>query len=408
MQRLKITISPLGLLYVAMITLALFHQSGLFSFYYLTSILVSLFWLIMGMLSYLITKKRTKSELYAIEKKVASYLLIPWIAMIIYNVILYSTGNGAEQFIKSSFVQIMFAPIIIGGAAGSYIIFGNKVIEYTKYAILIYYITAIPIMLYNLGVANFINGVLSPFTGSLVTNPFEQNSDLVLSLGILVIYYFDYSKGMKKSLWLLPLMLLILGGKRIMLLSLLILCGIKIYSSMMSIKNKVRLQYFLSFVLLVAMFIFVYLIKSSIFSNYVYSHGINTMGRVKMWDYVAQYVEFSPSYLGYGYAFSNLLLEQNRVLTFGNKVYVLHSDILKIYYDLGFWIFTYWGIYNLFRLPHKIGKNYNLKIENTVWLLTIYLFLLYFTDNALTYFTVQTLYTYTVIDTIRKYNREYN
>ncbi|NQG98068.1 hypothetical protein HO675_08240 [Streptococcus suis] len=407
MQNLKITITPLGLLYVATITLALFHQSGLFSFYYLTSILISLFWLIMGILNYVTKKSRTKSELYEIEKNVAGYLLFPWVVMMIYNVILYSTGNGADQFIKSSFVQIMFTPIIIGGAVSSYTIFGSKVIDYLKYAMLLYYLLAMPIMLYNMGVTNFIDGVLSPFTGSLVTNPFEQNSDLVLSLGLLVIYYFDYSKGVKKSQWGLPLILLILGGKRIMLLSLFVFCGIKIYSAIMSIKNRVRLQYFLSFILLVAMFVFVYLVKSSIFSNYVYSHGINTMGRVKMWDYVAQYAEFSSSYLGRGYAFSNLLLEQNRVLTFGNKVYVLHSDILKIYYDLGFLIFTYWGIYNLFRFPRKIGKNYNLKIENTVWLLTVYLFFLYFTDNALTYFTVQTVYTYTVIDTIRKYNGEY-
>lgn len=407
MQNLKITITPLGLLYVTTVTLALFHQSGLFSFYYLTSILISLFWLIMGILNYVIIKTKKKSELFEIEKKVASYLLFPWIVMIIYNIILYSTGNGAEQFIKSSFVQIMFVPIIIGGAVGSYSIFGSRVIEYLKYAMLIYYTLAIPIMLYNLGATNFMFGILSPFIGSLATNPFEQNSDLVLSLGILVIYYFDFSKGMKKKKWLLPLGLLILGGKRIILLSLFVLCGIKIFNSILSIRNRVRLQYFLSFVLLVAMFVFVYVVKSSILSNYVYSHGINTMGRVKMWDYVAQYVEFSPSYWGRGYAFSNLLLELDRVLTFGNKVYVLHSDILKIYYDLGFLIFTYWGIYNLFILPRKIGKNYNLKSENTVWLLTIYLFLLYFTDNALTYFTVQTVYTYTVIDTIRKYNIEH-
>lgn len=59
-------------------------------------------------------KDKKKSELFEIEKKVASYLLFPWIVMIIYNIILYSTGNGAEQFIKSSFVQIMFVPIIIG------------------------------------------------------------------------------------------------------------------------------------------------------------------------------------------------------------------------------------------------------------------------------------------------------
>ena len=81
-----------------------------------------------------------------------------------------------------------------------------------------------------------------------------------------------------------------------------------------------------------------------------------------MWDYVAQFTEFSPDYLGNGYQFSNLILEHDRVHVYNGHTYVLHSDILKEYFDMEFIQFV---------IPYLFRKKYVYRIGNFCWSLII-------------------------------------
>lgn len=407
LKKHKITFSGLGLIYILSMTVAELHQTGLFNWYYLTPILIGIFWAGIGFLKYIYNS--TKGMLYMQIKKVGKLLIFPWIIFILYNILIYSLGVGYKPFFKSSFVQIMFVPCIILGALGSYYIFRKNTLKYFLYSVFLQYTITLIILLFRMGPANFITGVFGIFSGNSVSNPFEQNSDMLFALGLLVIFYFDNfikNKSTESNHAVLILILVLLGGKRIELLALLVICLASMFTRIMIEKNRNRVQTIISTVLLISMYIFVYLVIKGKFSEYIYSHNINAMGRMRMWDYVAQYTQFNPTYMGKGYSFSNLILELNEVLTYNGKVYVLHSDILKIFYDLGFVMFSFWGVYHLFVIPHCCRKKFGYEFSNLIWTLMSFLFVSYFTDNVATYFISQTVLVIILLQYIMRKNEE--
>lgn len=386
---------------------ALTYQSGIFGGYYLTPFLISLFWLVVGILSYV--KSRSESDVRSFLK-LSKLFLLPWVIFIVYNFFIFTYGIAYQPFMKSSYIQILFAPIIILGAIGSYITFRKDTLRYFIYAIVLSYIITLFALLFKMGPDNFFAGISSVFVGNSVANPFEQNSDLVLALGLLLFYYFDPFIRKRSNEFIHPIMIILLvflGGKRIELLAVAVLIITNLLLHILPENRRNKLQFIVSALLQLVMFTFVFITISGFLSQYVYSHGINTMGRIKMWDYVAQYTQFSPSYLGRGYSFSNLLLEENKVLTYQGTTYVLHSDVLKIFFDLGFAMFAFWSTYFLYILPKKIRKLFGFEVSNLVWTMIIYLFILYFTDNAINYFVNQTLFVILVFQTVTL-NKEYN
>lgn len=400
---MKIRITKPALVYVILTTLALIHQAGVFNLYYLTSILISAF--IFGWAVVSCSARRKSFVLIGSEiGYVARLLMLPWVVFIGYNFFLYASGTGYAAFIKSSFVQICFAPCIILGAIGSYYLFGKNTIRYFLYAVVLHYIVLLCYKMITLGPSLFFMGIASIVTNTDYSNPFEANTDLALALGILLVFYCDKfisnETSEKKHIFAVAI-LVILCGKRIELLSLIIICISSFLTKLLSERHRKIMQNIISISLIALMYFFVYLVISGIMSVYVYSHGINTMGRMKMWDYVAQYASFSVVYMGKGYSFSNLILEKNSVLTYMGRVYVLHSDVLKIFFDMGFLIFSFWLIYNLLYLPKKIRNKFGFRSGNLTWFVTIYLFILYLTDNCINYYACQTLYVLVILQSIR-------
>lgn len=405
----KISFSRLGLLYIVTMTIAELYQTGLLTWYYLTAILIGFFWGGLGFLKYICNRKDNAWKKSV--KQMCLLFMLPWAVFFIYNMIIFSCGIAYKPFMKSSFVQILFVPCIILGAIGSFYLFKRNTLRYFLYSICLQYIIMLTVELFKMGPFEFFYGILGIFTGNSVNNPFEQNSDVVLALGLLLVFYFDIfvrKRTLETNHAFLVLILVLLGGKRIEILAVIAICLEKLFTGILEEKKQNQVQNFISSLLLFTMFIFVYLVISGAFSAFVYSHDINAMGRMKMWDYVAQYASFGPSYFGRGYSFSNLILELNDVLTYKSKVYVLHSDILKIYYDLGFAMFSFWSVYHLFVLPNRCRKKFGYEIGNMAWALMMFLFVLYFTDNAATYFITQTTLVYILLQTIIRKNENVN
>lgn len=402
-SRLFIRISSLGIFFVITMLLGELHQAGIINFYYLTAILISLMWAILGLLCYIKSNNRKSlfsSNVIFVGKK----LLFPWLIFILYNIFIFATGTGYKSILKTSFVQIMFAPCIILGALGAYYIFKNKTIRYFLYSVFLEYIIVLLYELVILGPSDFFNGILTIFSGNSIGNPFELNSDMALGLGLLVLYYFN--ARVKKNSTItnhagIILLLTILGGKKIQWLALIATCLASIVCHILPEKKRNRLQYIISLLITVALFLFVFMEIKGYLSTIVYSLGINTMGRIKMWDYIAQYASFDPTYMGHGYAFSNLMLEINKVHVYQGHTYVLHSDVLKIFFDLGFWMFSFWVIYNLFYLPKSFRVKFNYRVGNLAWYLSLMLFFLYTTDNAINYFITQTIYVFILLQGIQ-------
>jgi hypothetical protein len=397
----RIKISKLGLVYMISMVLAELHQAGLFGSYYLTAILIGLFWFFAGLIVFLLRPCcRQTANTFGI---VMLLLLLPWAVFFLHNVLIYAFGIAYQPFLKSSFVQILFTPCILLGAFGSFYLFKKNTLRYFLYSVLFTYVITLVHLFISKGAAAFFAGIATLFTGNSVGNPFEANSDLVLALGLLVIFYLDsfiWKRVCKKRYVFLLVLLVLLGGKRIEMMALVIIFALRLCASFWTEKKKYQIQLFLSIAITAGLFLFVYLVVNGSLSNFAYSHGINAMGRLQMWDYVAQYVRFSPFYLGNGYSFSNLLLERDQVWTYKNIVYVLHSDVLKVFFDLGFPMFTFWTVYNLFVLPYQFRRRFGYPVSNLVWYLTAYLFVLYLTDNAINYFIIQTVFVLLIMQAV--------
>lgn len=406
-ENTKISFTKNGLFFILLCSLALIHQAGILNMYYLTAIFVSIIMFGWAMLQYIRNGKNGHTRFAIQIKNMGKLFLFPWIILIAYNILIFALGIAYSPFMKSSFVQIMFAPCIILGALGSYYLFKEKTLRYFLYAVVLQYIVVTVYKLFDMGASEFFRGIASIITGSGDINPMEANSDLVLALGLLLIFYSDnlikFSSDEKRHVAFIGIMVL-LGGKRIEFLAILVIILASIFSKALSERKRKIIQNIIGVFVCIALFLFVYLVISGLLSTYVYSHGINTMGRMKMWDYVAQYVKFSPDYFGKGYSFSNLILEQNSVLTYGGKTYVLHSDVLKIFFDMGFWMFSFWLYFSLFVFPKKVRKLFGFKVGNLVWFLIIYLFVLYTTDNCINYYASQTLFVFVVLRSIEVRN----
>lgn len=395
----KIRFSKLGFIYIISMIVLEIHQAGIYNGYYLTPYIIGLFWFGLAFLS---TKREIsfKNE----ENVICGIFIIQWMILILYNVCIYINGYGQREFIKSSFVQIMFVPSIILGTWGAFKLFKENTIRYILYSTVIQYIITQITLLFKMGISSYFSGIVTVFLGNsegnpMEVNPMEVNSDVVLSLGIILLYLMDNKINNKKNVrcivW--TFIAFFLGGKRICFLAIVMLLIYVFFAEFISEKRKIYIQNIVSVFFIIASLIFVYGIKSGLLSSFVWEKGINTMGRINMWDYISNFFDFNINYPGKGYSFCNLLLERDKVYTFEGHVYALHSDILKMYVEFGFIIFILWLLYNLIFLNKLLHRHYGYEYGNFYWCITIYLFILYLTDNAINYFVTQSIYTLVLI-----------
>lgn len=384
----KISFSNLGFAYIISMIFIEIAQSGIISVYYLTPFIIGFVWFLIALL------QRSKIKNNEVNQ-ILLWLIIPWFIFIAYNFFLFVSGNGFSEFTKSSFVQIMFTPCILLAAWSGYTLFGNSALKYLIYATIMQYIIVQTIELFNLGIVKYFEGIATVFTGNSIGNPMEQNSDVILSLGILIIFLMDNNFGKNNINYgnlFLAVIVFLLGGKKICFLAMAAIVLYMMFAKLIPERKRIHIQTIISFLFIIVAFVYVYIIEKGIFSDFVWEHGINTMGRVNMWNYVSKFFDFKISYLGRGYSFCNLILERDRPYTYLGHVYALHNDVLKVFVDLGFVIFTFWLIYNLLYLTKKFNKKFGFKVSNLYWATTIYLFMLYLTDNAINYYITQTMY----------------
>ena len=396
----RINFSKIGLLYILSMTLVGVHQAGIYNGYYLTPFLIGIAWFGFGII------RRIRENKIRYNKNIdyiINLFLRPWIIFIAYNFFLYITGYGYMEFVKSSFVQIMFVPCIILGVWGAYNIFGENTQRYLLYSIFLQYIVVLIALLVKMRPNNFVSGTMSAFTGDSINNPFEANSDVVLSLGILLIYLSNKlirtNRIKHGNIWVTAVVFF-LGGKRICFVSIVCVIIYTLFAQLIPENKRIAIQNVVSGLFICGYMCFVYIIKSGLLSAYIWSHGINSMGRINMWDYISHYYDMKLTFLGNGYSFCNLILERDRPYTFNGHVYALHSDALKMYIELGFVMFLFWLVYNLYIMTNALRKKYGSKVSNIYWAITAYIFILYLTDNPINYYITQTTYIVVVLQIV--------
>jgi hypothetical protein len=125
---------------------------------------------------------------------------------------------------------------------------------------------------------------------------------------------------------------------------------------------------------------YIAIIKMDIFSL-LEELGINTSGRVVIYNAVDKFYEFSPDFLGNGIGFLTYQLSTNMSV----GVNSVHNDFLQYFIDLGFWGYILWLVsMTVVRVCYFGSKG---KTENAIitFALTVYLIIVSSTDNTLNY-----------------------
>lgn len=109
--------------------------------------------------------------------------------------------------------------------------------------------------------------------------------------------------------------------------------------------------------------------------------GINTSGRVEVYNAVDKFYEFDPGFLGNGIGF--LTYQLNTFIQVG--VASVHNDFLQHFIDLGFWGYVLWLLaMTLVRIGY-FGRKGDVDNAILTFILTVYLIVVSSTDNTMNY-----------------------
>ncbi|MCR5149914.1 MAG: O-antigen ligase family protein [Clostridiales bacterium] len=213
--------------------------------------------------------------------------------------------------------------------------------------------------------------------------------DITFVMGVYVVYYLFFCPQEKyRYIYAgIALFLFFAGLKRIAFLSLLIAVMFTLLCFLLSAKGKIRLLLFTSVSIVAFCYFYIIIIQNGTFSRFCIEHEIELNGREKIYDYISNFYEVSPSYGGKGYEFCvQLLKSMHNTKDQVVDITAVHNDILKMYVEMGFWGFLFWitGYYIL--QTHWYISRCGEKVAVCFMSINIYMLFTYLTDNTMFYY----------------------
>lgn len=268
-------------------------------------------------------------------------------------------------------------------------VFGEKGIWYNLIAILI----SNMLMLLTIIAQNGIGAFFSEFITLIVTFAGETGDiivqaeihELAFCLGAYLIYMLLKPKKDIVFLILLGLTMFcfLTAFKRIGIIAIVIALAFGWLLKFIAKFKKdtaMRLTVIFSVILVVLLVGYIAIIKLDVFTL-LEKAGIDTSGRVTIYNAVDKFYEFSPEFLGNGIGFLTYQLSTNMNV----GVSSVHNDFLQYFIDLGFWGYILWLVSMTLVRVCYFGKKG--KVENGIiaLALSIYLVIVSSTDNTMNY-----------------------
>ena len=346
---------------------------------------IGLFWILFA-----ITKKVTRNKFRTVSngnsdlKWMVRFYFVPTVLIHVWTIILMAVG--VLSWINFTTNIGTYIPTLL--AISSIYIFGEKAFKINFYALAAAYVISIVSSAVLIGPSIILDGFLKSlgFDGTLGFNYLELH-DIVLPLGLVLTYYiFSMERLTKRNFTIifLTLLIMILGLKRISVLGVFLAVIFHHVIQKFNPRTQYKFCRIAGAVMMAGCFIFIWLlVNGDEFWEIVEPLGINFTGRNYYWKALAELCEFSPKFLGLGRNYTYLLFSGE--LSYMH-VGAAHSDILKMYAENGFILFTYWLFHYLLNLTKKYKEMFSVDAATVYFGITIYLFTLYFTDNVETYF----------------------
>lgn len=290
--------------------------------------------------------------------------------------------------LSSSFIFANMLSFALSAGAFLYF-FGEKGIWYNLIAILSANILMILTIIVENGLGNYFSELIALVvtfaeeTGEIIVQ--AEVHELAFCIGAYLIYMLYKPQKNKVYLILLALSLFcfISAFKRIAIIAIVIALAFGYFLKFIakySEKTARTLIVILSIAVVMILIFYIAIIKLDAFAL-LEKAGINTSGRVGIYNSVDEFYEFDPRFLGNGIGFLTYQLNTNMNI----GVASIHNDFLQHYIDLGFWGYIVWLLCMTLVRVWYFGKNG--KTENAIitFMLTIYLIIVSSTDNTMNY-----------------------
>ena len=290
--------------------------------------------------------------------------------------------------LSSSLVYSNMLSFALGSGALLYV-FGKKGIWYNLLAILIANVLMIVTIIAQNGIAVFFSELVTLIitfagvTGDVIVQ--AEIHELAFCLGAYLIYMlYKPKKNIVYFLLLFLSMFCFLAAfKRIAMIAIaiaLVLGYLLKLIARYSQKTASRLITFFTFAVVILLIAYIAFIKMDAF-ELLEEAGINTSGRVEIYNAVDKFYEFSPDFLGNGIGF--LTYQLNTFMNVG--VASVHNDFLQHFIDLGFWGYIIWLVSMTFVRVWYFGKRESIDNAIITFMLTVYLIVVSSTDNTMNY-----------------------
>ena len=317
---------------------------------------------------------------------------VPLLVTTVVSLFIWFAGTAdvgvISRGLSGSFVYMNMFSFALGAGALLYV-FGGKAVWYNLAAILTANILMIVTIIAQNGLANYFSEFVTlvttfaDVTGEIIVK--AEIHELAFCLGAYLIYMLYKPK---KSiayfiLLLLSLFCFLSAFKRIAMFAVaaaLVFGYLLKFIAKYSKKAAGRAVVILTFVVIFLLIGYIAVIKMNVFAL-LEEAGINTSGRVGMYEAVDKFYEFNPGFLGNGIGF--LTYQLNTSMHIG--VASIHNDFLQHFIDLGFWGYIIWLVsITLVRVLY-FGRRDNTDNAIITFMLTLYLVIVSSTDNTMNY-----------------------
>ena len=268
-------------------------------------------------------------------------------------------------------------------------VFGEKGIWYNLIAILISNILMLLTIIVQNGIGSFFSEFITlvmsfaAVTGDIIVQ--AEIHELAFCLGAYLIYMF--LKPKKDIVFFILLGLtsfcFLTAFKRIGIIAIVVALAFGWLLKFVAKFKKdtaMRITVIFSVILVVILIGYIAIIKLDVFSLFEKA-GIDTSGRVTIYNAVDKFYEFSPDFLGNGIGFLTYQLSTNMNV----GVSSVHNDFLQYFIDLGFWGYILWLVSMTLVRVCYFGKKGKLENGIIALALSIYLVIVSSTDNTMNY-----------------------
>ena len=319
------------------------------------------------------------------------------VGIIICSILIWIIDLQSFEYILKGISKISYQLLNIAIVLAAVYMFEEKAATYTFFGIAGANIVIILIGAATTGIGGAVSDMISNITSFGASEVILNSTfiraieihDITFVMGVYVIYYLFFCPHEKHRYIYagIALFLFFAGLKRIAFLSMLAAIAFALFCLLLGPKAKVRVLIATSLFIVAFCYFYIEIIQNGTFTKFCIDHEIELNGREKIYDYISNFYEVSPSYGGKGYEFCVQLLKsmhgtRDQVV----DITAVHNDILKMYVEMGFWGFLLWIFgYYVFQ-THWYVSRCGEKVAVCFMSINIYMLITYLTDNTMFYY----------------------